>query len=122
MISPSPVRLMILPLYVSTTDSDHDQPIYPNRAKGMDDQWAEPALGRGHNYVAIVDGFAYVAEISTSSQSMGMTIQTREKLHELPLGLIRSVFPPPKGIRLVGVMVSNFQAQSGGEAAELPLS
>jgi DNA polymerase IV len=48
-----------------------------------------------------------------------MTIQTR---HQLALGLIRSVFPPPKGIRLVGVTLSNFQAQSGSEAAELPLS
>jgi hypothetical protein len=27
-----------------------------------------------------------------------------------------------KGIRLVGVTLSNFQAQSGSEAAELPLS
>jgi DNA polymerase IV len=53
---------------------------------------------------------------------MEATIQTREKLHELALGLIRSVFPPPKGIRLVGVTLSNFQAQSGSEAAELPLS
>jgi hypothetical protein len=37
---------------------------------------------------------------------MEMTIQTREKLHQLALGLIRS----------------NFQSQSGSEAAELPLS
>lgn len=29
-------------------------------------------------------------------------------LHEASLGLIRSVFPPPKGIRLVGVTLSNF--------------
>jgi hypothetical protein len=34
--------------------------------------------------------------------------------------LILSVFPPPKGVRLVGVTLSNFQSQSGGEAAELP--
>jgi DNA polymerase-4 len=53
---------------------------------------------------------------------MEMTIKTREKQHELAFDLIRSVFPPPKGIRLVGVTLSNFQAQSGSEAAELPLS
>jgi hypothetical protein len=53
---------------------------------------------------------------------MEMTIQTREKLHQLALGLIRSVFHPPKGIRLVGVTLSNFQAQSGSEAVELLLS
>jgi DNA polymerase IV len=61
-------------------------------------------------------------QISTRSRSTETTIQTREKLHQLALGLIRSVFPLPKGIRLVGVTVSNFQARSGGEAAELPLS
>jgi hypothetical protein len=32
---------------------------------------------------------------------MEMTIQTREKLDQLALDLIRSVFPLPKGIRLV---------------------
>jgi DNA polymerase-4 len=61
-------------------------------------------------------------QISTRSRSMEMTIKTREKLHELAFDLIRSVFPPSKGIRLVGVTLSNFQAQSGSEAAELPLS
>jgi DNA polymerase IV len=61
-------------------------------------------------------------QISTRSRSTETTIQTREKLHQLALGLIRSVFPLPKGIRLVGVTVSNFQARSGGEAAKLPLS
>ena len=40
----------------------------------------------------------------------------------MALGLIRSVFPPPKGIRLVGVTLSNFGApRKGAEAeAELP--
>jgi DNA polymerase-4 len=61
-------------------------------------------------------------QIFTCSRSMEMTIQSREKLHQVALDLIRSVFPPPKCIRLVGVTLSNFQAQSGSEAAELPLS
>jgi DNA polymerase-4 len=51
---------------------------------------------------------------------MEMTIQTREKLHQVALDLIRSVFPPPKGVRLVGVMLSNFRSQTACEAAELP--
>jgi DNA polymerase IV len=61
-------------------------------------------------------------QISTRSRSLEMTVQTREKLHQLALGLIRSVFPLPKGIRLVGVTLSNFRSQSSTEAAELPLS
>jgi DNA polymerase-4 len=51
---------------------------------------------------------------------MEMTIQTREKLHQFALELIRSVFPPLKGVRLVGVTLSNFRSQSGSEAAEFP--
>jgi DNA polymerase IV len=42
-------------------------------------------------------------QISTRSRSVEMKIQTREKLHQVALDLIRSVFPPPKGVRLVGV-------------------
>jgi DNA polymerase IV len=58
--------------------------------------------------------------LSTRSRSMESAIQTRHGLHEVALDLIRSVFPPPKGVRLVGVTLSNFQSQSGSEAAELP--
>ena len=48
---------------VATTDSDHDQPIYPNRAKdlaidGPDQLWVADIT-----YVAIREGFAYVAVI-----------------------------------------------------------
>ena len=41
-------------------------------------------------------------------------------LPEVALGLIRSVFPPPKGIQLVGVTISNFRSQNAGEGAKLP--
>lgn len=32
--------------------------------------------------------------------------------HGASLALIRSVYPPPKGIRLVGVTLSNFEAKT----------
>ena len=82
--------------------------------------WCEKANARGRT-VTVKVKWADL-QISTRSRSVGMTIQTREKLHQLALGLIRTVFPLSKGIRLVGVTLSNFQAQSGSEAAELPLS
>ena len=47
--------------YVATTDSDHDQPIYPNLAK-EGSRRARPALGPRHN-VAITTGRDYVAAI-----------------------------------------------------------
>jgi DNA polymerase-4 len=82
--------------------------------------WCEKANARGRTVTVKIKWADF--QISTRSRSMDVTIQTREKLHQLALGLIRSVFPPPKGIRLVGVTLSNFQAQSDSEAVELPLS
>jgi DNA polymerase IV len=82
--------------------------------------WCEKANARGRTVTVKIKWADF--QISTRSRSMETTIQTREKLHQLVLGLIRSVFPPFKGIRLVGVTLSNFQSQSGNEATELPLS
>jgi len=59
-------------------------------------------------------------QISSRSRSIEAPIETRAKLHELALELIRSVFPPPKAIRLVGVTLSNFRSPTTGSEAELP--
>ena len=82
--------------------------------------WCEKTNCRGRTVAVKIKWADF--QISTRSRSMEITIQTREQLHELALNLIRSVFPPPKGIRLVGVTLSNFQVQFGSGAAELPLS
>ena len=61
---------------------------------------------------------------STRSRSAPAPIGTQAALHEASLALIRSVYPPPKGIRLVGVTLSNFAGQRGagsGESVELDL-
>jgi DNA polymerase-4 len=49
---------------------------------------------------------------STRSQSSSTMIDSQAALHHMALTLIRSVFPPPKGVRLVGVTVSNFPPSS----------
>jgi DNA polymerase IV len=59
-------------------------------------------------------------QISSRSRSIETPIETRDKLHELALELIRTVFPPQKGIRLVGVTLSNFRLPNIGAEAELP--
>ena len=59
-------------------------------------------------------------QISSRSRSIEAPIGTRAKLHELALELIRSVFPPPKAIRLVGVTLSNFRSSTSSSEAELP--
>ena len=55
---------------------------------------------------------------STRSQSFPWLIDSRQKIHEASLGLIRSVLPPPKGVRLVGVTLSNFAAAAANLAVE----
>jgi DNA polymerase IV len=82
--------------------------------------WCEKANARGRTVTVKIKWADF--QISTRSRSIEMAIQTREKLHQVALDLVRSVFPPPRGVRLVGVTVSNFRTQSGGDAAELPLS
>ena len=82
--------------------------------------WCEKANARGRTVTVKIKWADF--QISTRSRSMEMTIQTREKLHQIALDLVRSVFPPPKAVRLVGVTLSNFRSQALGEAAELPFS
>ena len=47
--------------YVATTDSDHDQPIFPNRAKDMAVDGPDQLWVADITYVAIATGFVYVA-------------------------------------------------------------
>jgi DNA polymerase IV len=85
-----------------------------------DDVWAWCEKTSSHGRTVTVKIKWADFQISTRSRSMEGTIQTRERLHQVALDLIRSVFPPPKGVRLVGVTLSNFRSQTSSDAAELP--
>ncbi len=80
--------------------------------------WCEKTNSRGRTVTVKIKWADF--QISTRSRSMEMAIQTREELHQVTLNLVRSVFPPPKGVRLVGVALSNFRSQIAREVAELP--
>jgi DNA polymerase-4 len=80
--------------------------------------WCEKANSRGRTVTVKVKWANF--QLSTRSRSMKTAIETRDRLREVALDLIRSVFPPPRGIRLVGVSLSNFGSQTVGKAAELP--
>jgi len=80
--------------------------------------WCEKASLRGRTVTVKIKWANF--QISTRSRSIETSIETRDRLHEVALGLVRSVFPPAKGIRLVGVTISNFRPEDGGEGAELP--
>ena len=82
--------------------------------------WCEKVNARGRTVTVKIKWADF--QISTRSRSMEMTVQTREQLHQVALDLIRSVFPPSKGVQLVGVTLSNFRSQATSEAVELPFS
>ena len=62
--------------YVATTDSDHDQPIFPDRAKDLTIDGPDQLWVADITYVAILDGFAYVAVIldAWSRRAVGYAI------------------------------------------------
>ena len=59
--------------------------------------WCEKANSRGRTVTVKIKWADF--QISTRSRSMELAIQSRHGLREVALDLIRSVFPPPKGVR-----------------------
>jgi DNA polymerase-4 len=57
----------------------------------------------------------------TRSRSQPAAVASKEDLHRAALELIRSVLPPIKGVRLVGVTVSNFAEPQAAAEVELPI-
>jgi len=78
--------------------------------------WCEKTGGRGRTVTVKIKWSDF--QQCTRSQSLPTPVSSRATLHEASLGLIRSVFPPPKGIRLVGVTLSNFVSQNASLAQE----
>jgi DNA polymerase-4 len=79
--------------------------------------WCEKAQAFGRT-VTVKVKYGDFQQI-TRSRSVSGLVDTYDLLRETSLMLIRSVLPTPKGIRLVGVTVSNFEAR-GEAAVELP--
>lgn len=79
--------------------------------------WCETAGAYGRTVTVKVKYGDF--QIITRSQTLSLPVTDRDALHAAALGLIRSVLPPVKGIRLVGVTVSNFTGREDG--GELPL-
>ena len=57
----------------------------------------------------------------TRSRSHRGAVDTQDLLCSASLDLVRSIYPPEKGIRLVGVTVSNFAAPQPVSSGELPI-
>jgi DNA polymerase-4 len=78
--------------------------------------WREKAQAFGRT-VTVKVKFANFRLI-TRSRSHASALAAQDALRRASLDLIRSIYPPRTGIRLVGVTVSNFGA---GAAEDLPL-
>jgi DNA polymerase-4 len=57
---------------------------------------------------------------ATRSRSVAGRISSREALGALALDLVRSVYPPRMGVRLVGVTLSNLEATAQADPGEEP--
>jgi DNA polymerase IV len=80
--------------------------------------WCEKANSRGRTVTVKIKWANF--QITTRSRSLEAAIETKDRFREVALDLIRSVFPTSRGIRLVGVSLSNFGSQTAREAAQLP--
>ncbi|MDG2535571.1 DNA polymerase IV [Sphingomonas sp. HITSZ_GF] len=76
--------------------------------------WCEKAQEFGRTVTVKVKYADFQIITRSRSLSAGL-VDRREALREMSLSLIRSVLPTPKGIRLVGVTVSNFEERLGEE-------
>jgi len=82
-------------------------------------EWCEGRNAFGRT-VTVKIKFQDFRQITRSRSHQGV-VDTHELLRQASLDLVRSIYPPEKGIRLVGVTVSNFEAGRAAPA-ELPLS
>ena len=81
--------------------------------------WCEKTGSRGRTVTVKIKWADF--QQSTRSRSMESPIDGKDRLYEAALTLIRSIFPPAKGIRLVGVTLSNFRSSEIRAEEELPL-
>src|SRR5260370_16361395 len=59
---------------------------------------------------------------ATRSRTLPATVTSQETLRDVSIGLVRTVFPPAKGIRLVGVTLSSFERPDRTLSEQLDLA
>jgi DNA polymerase-4 len=81
--------------------------------------WCQKAQAFGRT-VTVKVKFADFHQV-TRSRSFAALVARRDQLRQAGLDLVRLLFPPAQGVRLVGVSVSNFPAGGASAEAGLPL-
>jgi DNA polymerase-4 len=82
--------------------------------------WCEKHQAFGHT-VTVKIKYADFRQ-ATRSRTLQSPVSRPETLHEVSLALVRSVYPVPIGIRLVGVIVSKFGVKEEEEQLSLGLA
>ena len=57
----------------------------------------------------------------TRSRSVGDGVVSQEMMEEIAFDLLRPLFPPPRGVRLLGLTLSNFEDEQGQARRQLAL-
>ena len=81
--------------------------------------WCEKTGSRGRTVTVKVKWADF--QQSTRSRSLSEPVASRQTLHEVSRVLVRSLYPPSQGVRLVGVSLSNLET-TGAAANQLALS
>jgi DNA polymerase-4 len=81
--------------------------------------WCDKAQAFGRT-VTVKAKFADFRQV-TRSHSFAAPVAEHEQLREASLELVRTLLPPRKGIRLLGVTVSNFDQPPATPSEDLPL-
>jgi DNA polymerase-4 len=81
--------------------------------------WCEKAAMYGRT-VTVKIKFADF-KIATRSRTLPAPVTEREALRTTAIELVRSIYPPRTGIRLLGVTLSNFDAPETGTQAQMAL-
>ncbi len=82
--------------------------------------WCETSGSRGRTVTVKVKWADF--QQSTRSRSFAEPVASRKRLAEISVLLVRSLYPPTKGVRLVGVSLSNFKTPSAPASDELALA
>ena len=82
--------------------------------------WCEKTNGFGRT-VTVKIKYADFKQ-ATRSQSLSAAITSPGALRRVSLDLVRTVFPPAQGVRLVGVAVSNFGQQQAPAPEQFDLA
>jgi DNA polymerase-4 len=81
--------------------------------------WCEKARAFGRTITVKIKYADF--QQATRSRTLPATVTSQETLRGVSIGLVRTVFPPTKGIRLVGVTVSGFERSDSLSAEQLTL-